>query len=99
MSVTVIVSFQAKPDKIDALLEFLANVQPNAIKAGCRSISLLQDQTEKHRIYEIEEWESAEEHQKMVKQAEESGAFGPVADLTEGPPENHYLDTIRSSQA
>ncbi len=43
MSVTVIVSFQAKPDKVEALLEFLAGLQPTVIEAGCHHISLLQD--------------------------------------------------------
>ena len=99
MSVTVIVSFQAKSDKIDALLEFLVSLQPKVLEAGCKSISLLQDQNQKHRIFEIEQWESAEEHQHMVKQAEESDAFAPFADLLEAPFEAHYLHTVRSSQA
>ena len=99
MSVTVIISFQAKPDKTDALLEFLANVQPNVIEAGCKSISLLQDQNQKHRIFEIEQWDSTEEYKQVVKQAEESGAFAPIADLLAAPFDVHCLDTVRSSQS
>jgi len=99
MSVTVIVSFKAKSDKIDALLEFLVNLQPNMLEAGCRSISLLQDQKQKDRVFVVQQWESAEEHEQMVKQAEETGAFAPFADLLEAPFEVHYLDTVRSSQA
>ena len=96
MSVTVIVSYQAKVDKIDALLEFLTDFQPNLLDAGCKSISLLQDQDEKHRIFEIEQWESAEAHEQMVKRAEEANEFGRLAELLEVPYAAYSLDTIHA---
>lgn len=96
MSVTVIVSYQAKLDKIDALLDFLTDFQSNLLDAGCKSISLLQDQDEKHRIFEIEEWESAEAHDKMVKQAEEASALDGLDELLEVPVAAYSLDTIHA---
>ncbi len=99
MSVTVIVSFQAKADKIDALLEFLTNLQPKVIEAGCHRISVLQDQNQPLRVFEIEEWESTEAHQHMVKQAQESGAFDPFTELLDGSFEVYYLNTVHSTQA
>ncbi len=94
MSFTVIVSYQAKSDKFDALLDFLTDFQPYLLDAGCKSVSLLQDQ--KHRIFEIEQWESAEAHEQMVNQAEEAGAFGPLAELLEVPYVAYSLDTIHA---
>ena len=96
MSVTVIVSYQAKLDKIDALLDFLTDFQSNLLDAGCKSISLFQDQDEKHRIFEIEEWESAEAHDKMVNQAEDSSALDGLDELLEVPVAAYSLDTIHA---
>lgn len=97
MGVTVIVSFQARADKVDALLEFLTGLQPGVIEAGCQSITLLQDQGECDRIFEIEQWESAEQHQAMVQQAEVAGAFAPFAELLAAPFEVRYLHTVKAS--
>jgi quinol monooxygenase YgiN len=96
MSFTVIVSYQAKSDKIDALLDFLTDFQPNLLDAGCESVSLLQDQDQRHRIFEIEQWESAEAHEQMVNQAEEASAFDLLAELLEVPYVAYSLDTIHA---
>lgn len=99
MSVTVIVNYQAKPDKIDALLDFLTDIQPNLLDAGCKSISLLQDQNQKHLIFEIEQWESAEAHEQMVKQAKEANAFDQLAEFLEVPCVAYSLDTIHAMRS
>lgn len=99
MNVTVVVAFQAKSDQVEPLLEFLAGVQSRVIQAGCISISLLQDQEDPTRVFEIEVWKTADDHKRFVQSAEESGAFAPFEKLLAAPIEGHYLNTVKHSEA
>lgn len=99
MSATVVVSFQAKPDRVKPLLQFLSGVQSRVIEAGGLSISLLQDQDDPTRIFEIEVWRTADDHKRFIKSAESSGAFKPFEAFLAAPPEAHYLNTVKRSEA
>jgi len=99
MSVTVIVAFQAKPDQAGSLLAFLSSVQARVIKAGCLSISLLQDQDDPTHIFEIEVWQKADEHKRFIQSAVSSGAFAPFDALLAAPLMANYLDTVKHSEA
>jgi quinol monooxygenase YgiN len=99
MSVTVVVAFQAKPDQMESLLAFLSNVQARVIKAGCLSISLLQDQDDPTRIFEIEVWRTADDHKCFVQSATASGAFAPFDTFLAGPIMANYLNTVKHSEA
>jgi quinol monooxygenase YgiN len=99
MSTTVIVSFQAKSDQVDALAEFLSGIQPGVIEAGGLSISLTQDQDDPTRFFEIEVWESADAHKAFVEGAAAAGAFEPFDALLAGPFVVNYLSTIKHTKA
>ncbi len=99
MSATVIVSFQAKPDQVESLLTFLSGVQSRVIEAGCLSISLLQDQDDPTRIFEIEVWQTADEHKRFVQSATSSGAFKPFETFLAAPIMANYLKTVKHSEA
>ena len=99
MSVTVVVAFQAKPDQVESLLAFLSGVQARVIQAGGLSISLLQAQDDPTRIFEIEVWQTADGHKRFVQSATASGAFAPFDALLAAPPEAHYLNTVKHSEA
>ena len=99
MSVTVIVAFQAKPDQAGSLLAFLSSVQARVIKAGCLSISLLQDQDDPTRIFEIEVWQTADDHKKFIQSATSSGAFKPFDTFLAAPIMGNYLNTVKHSEA
>ena len=99
MSVTVVVAFQAKPDQVEPLLAFLSGVQARVIQAGCLSISLLQDQDDPTRIFEIEVWQTADDHKRFVQSATASGAFAPFDKFLAAPPKGHYLNTVKHSEA
>lgn len=99
MSTTVIVSFQTKPDQVDALAEFLSAVQPGAIQGGCKSIALHKDQNDPTLFFEIEKWDSAEAHQAFVKAAAEAGAFAPFDTILAAPFVVNYLSTVKETQA
>jgi quinol monooxygenase YgiN len=99
MNVTVVVAFQAKPDQVESLLAFLSSVQDRVIEAGCLSISLLQDQDDPKRIFEIEVWRTAEDHKRFIQSAISSGAFKPFDAFLAAPFKGNYLDTVKHSEA
>jgi quinol monooxygenase YgiN len=99
MSVTVIVGFRAKPEQAQALLTFLSGLQPGLLAAGARTVSLLQDQDDPTRVFELEEWASADEHKRFVAQAAAAGAFAPFDGLLVAPFEVTYADTVARSAA
>jgi quinol monooxygenase YgiN len=99
MSATVIVSFQAKSDQVQALSDFLSGIQAGVMEAGGLSISLLQDQDDATRFFEVETWPSADAHKKFVQGAMEAGAFAPFDALLAGPFQVNYLGTVKHSKA
>jgi quinol monooxygenase YgiN len=99
MSATVIAAFQAKLDQVESLLAFLSGVQSRVIEAGCLSISLLQDQDDPTRIFEIEVWRTADEHKRFVQSATSSGAFKPFDAFLAAPIKGNYLNTVKHSEA
>jgi len=99
MNVTVIVAFQAKPDQVEPLLVFLSGVQTHVIEAGCLSISLLQDQDDPTRIFELEVWRTADDHKRFVQSAISSGAFKPFDAFLAAPFKGNYLDMVKHTEA
>ena len=98
MSTTVIISFQAKPDQVETLLEFLSGLQTGLLEAGCLSVSLLQDQDDPTRCFEVEQWSSAEGHKRFVEGAASAGAFEPFEAMLAAPFTVNYLDTVKHSE-
>ena len=99
MSTTVIVSFQVKPDQVEALLALLSDVQPKVIEAGGHSISLLQDQDDSTRIFEIEVWPSADDHKRFIEGANSSGTFAPFEVMLAAPPQANYVNTVKRTES
>jgi quinol monooxygenase YgiN len=96
---TVIVSFRAKPDQAAALVTLLSGLQPGMLAAGAKTVSLLQDQDDPTRVFEVEEWASADEHKRFAAQAAAAGAFAPLDELLVAPFEATYLATVARSEA
>ena len=99
MPTTVLISFQAKPTKRDALIEFLSDLQPRAIEAGCHSIAVHRVQDSNNAVVEVEYWDNRTDHQNFVAAAMEVGTFAPLDDLLDGPFEVHYLDPAKKTDA
>lgn len=97
MITTVIVSFHAKTDQVKALSVFLSDVQKAVLAAGGLSISLLQDQDDPTRFFEVETWPSADHHKEFVAGAAAAGAFAPFDELLAAPFAMNYLDTVKHS--
>ena len=62
-------------------------------------MSLLQDQDDPTRVFEIEEWASSNEHKRFAAQAAAAGAFAPFDELLAAPFEVSYVDTVSRSEA
>jgi hypothetical protein len=63
---------------VESLPAFLSGVQSRVTEAGCLSISLLQDQDDRTRVFEIEVWRTADDHKRFVRSAISSGTFKPL---------------------
>ena len=98
MNATVIVSLQAKPDHVEALLAFLSSIQDDILKAGGQSVSLLQDQDDPTRCFEVEVWPSADDHKRFVEKATSTGMFEPLDSLLAVSLNVYYLDTVKYSE-
>lgn len=92
---TVIVTFDTKPDQVEALATFLSGLQDTMVEGGCQSVTLLHDEDTPTRYYEIEEWASSEAHKQFAKAAMESGGFEPLDAILAKPFEASYLDTVK----
>ena len=75
MSSNVVTTFQAKPDQVNFLLEFLTDLQDRIIDAGALTASLMQDQNDPARFVELDVWLSADEHRNFFKAASAAGEF------------------------
>jgi quinol monooxygenase YgiN len=67
MAITRINEFQAEPDKVVALRDFLRSIIARIIDApGCRSCELLVKRDDPGQLAIIEVWDSVEAHQASV---------------------------------
>ena len=99
MPVTVLVNFKAKSGQRDAVVDFLKNVQPGAIEAGCHSIAVHTVVGDADTVVEIEYWDSQEAHEAFVAAAVEAKAFDPLQPLLAGPFEVSYLHAQKKTEA
>ena len=97
MSAHVITTFQAKPDRVDDLLDFLTGFQDRIIKAGALTASLMQDEHDPTRILEEDVWQTTGEHEKFLEAATGAGELGPLEGLLLAPVQVNYLDTVKYS--
>jgi heme-degrading monooxygenase HmoA len=94
MTIALIV-FRAKPGQGAALVAFLRDNQPKLLGfRGFRAIQLLRDEHDPDRVIELEEWDSAADHQAMVAAVGEAGGWDALDALVASEPEATYLSTI-----
>lgn len=99
MSTTVIVTFDTKAEQADALGEFLSGLQDGMIAAGAQSVTLLRDEDQPTRYYEIEVWSSSEAHKQFVKGVADAGGFAPLDPILAKPFDVNYLSTLKRTEA
>ncbi len=68
MTITRIGEFQAKPETIESLRDFLLSIMPFIKSAqGCETVTLYHSHHDSTKFIMIEEWDSVESHQASVK--------------------------------
>ncbi len=94
MSVYRIGEFQAKPETIEALQDFLRSILP-LIKssAGCESVTLYQSQADSTKFTMIEVWDNIESHQASVKNIPPE-MLAKIRPLLASAPSGGYLQLI-----
>ena len=94
MSITRISEFQAKPETIEALRDFLLLIMPG-IKAsqGCEAVTLYQSHDNSTKFTMIEVWDSIESHQASVKNIPPE-MLGEIRLLLASAPSGSYYDLV-----
>ncbi len=94
MSVHRIGEFQAKPETIEGLRDFLRSIMP-LIKssAGCESVTLYQSQADLTKFTMIEVWDNIESHQASVKNIPPE-MLAEVRPLLASAPSGAYYDEV-----
>ena len=88
MAITVIVEFQGRPGvraELASVLDgIMATLKPSV--AGLEGSTLYEVLDSPDALVEIAEWSSAEAQEAGVRQAMESGVYGPLSELLAAPP-------------
>jgi quinol monooxygenase YgiN len=95
MSITRIGEFQAKPESIKALRNFLLSIIP-LIKSshGCESAMLYQSHDDPTKFTMLEVWDSVESHQASVKNIPPE-MLTEIRPLLASAPSGGYYDLIK----
>ncbi|WP_191601653.1 putative quinol monooxygenase [Marinomonas algicola] len=99
MSVTVVVTFNVKPDLVKPFIELLESNQIHMIQAGALSVVLLKGLEKSNRIVEIEKWESIEDHKNFGKVLLTLPHFKHLDEYLLDPYKVMYLDTLSRKDA
>ena len=90
MSITRIGEFQAKPESINAMREFLISIMPGIKSShGCESVQLYQSQDDPTRFTMVEVWDSVESHQASVKNITPE-QLAEIRAILASPPSGQY---------
>lgn len=93
MSITLIVGFEVKPEKLAAFTEILEVARRNLPgTGGCQSIHTLANMEDPTQISLIEVWESKDAHQAYIKALADSGDWQHIeSHLIRAPTSTYYM--------
>lgn len=95
MSVTFLISFQAKPAFSQAFADLMASVKNDLpTVSGCRGIRILKEADVADSYTLVEIWESKEAHQKNSQELADSGAWDAIVEMLDGAPDGRYFEAI-----
>ena len=94
MSITLLINFKVKPEKLEAFTELLAGVQTDLPgKGGCKDIRILRNIDEETAIALVESWASKADHQAHFDEIVASGAWDHVkSHLVAEPSRGYYSE-------
>ncbi|MEW6471366.1 MAG: putative quinol monooxygenase [Actinomycetota bacterium] len=95
MAVMVIVELPAQPDRTEELKAFIRSIIDGTREfAGCRGLSMHENDDDPNEVMLVEQWESRGAHEKYVAWRTERGDFPTVIGMLAGPPSIRYFDSL-----
>lgn len=95
MSVTLIIHFRVKPEKLTAFTKILADVKRSLPgTGGCRDIRILTGVDDPNAISLVETWSSKAAHQEHFDAIVKSGEWQRVASHLTGDPSSAYYQDV-----
>ena len=95
MSVTVVLEFQAKADKVDEIKEFFRKVLPETrAYDGFESLTLHQDQEDLTSFLVWELWATRSNYEAYLAWRTETGALSSLVEMLAGPPSFRFFDFV-----
>lgn len=95
MSTFVVLEFQAKPDKVEAVKEFLRQVLPDTRNyAGYESLVLQQNQDDPTSMMMYEQWSTRPHYDAYLAWRIDTGALAEFAEMLAGPPSFRFFDLV-----
>lgn len=94
MSVTVVVSFKVKPSLVQEFIDLLQTHQGSMIQAGAKMVTLYTTPDRANKIFEIETWDSVEDHKEYVRMISETSEFEKFNGYLVEPYKVSYLEEV-----
>lgn len=95
MTITLVIQFQVKPEKLAAFSAILGTVKNELPgKGGCEAIRVLQGTDDPHAITLVEEWVSKALHQSHFQAIVSSGDWNHIKTHLLAEPVSQYYDEL-----
>ena len=92
MPVSVIISFQVKPEMLNAFMEIMGSVKRDLPTVnGCKSVAIYRNSAEEHAFTLVEQWESEALHKKHIAGVVNSGGWEHIASHLQCEPVSAYF--------
>ena len=95
MSVTVVLEFEAQPDKVAAVRELFRKLLPDTrAYEGFESLTVHQNQEHPSAFPIWEHWATRQQYEAYLAWRTETGALGDLGAMLTGPPSIRFFDFV-----
>ena len=95
MSVTILVEFRVKPEKVDTLKKRFKEILPDTrAYDGCQELKVYNSQDDPTNIVLVEHWDSRPQYEKYLAWRTETGFLEELGAVLAGPPSIRYYDLV-----
>lgn len=95
MSTFVLLEFETKPDKVEAVKDFLKSVLPDTrAYEGFESLVVHQNQEEPATFVMYEQWSTRPNYEAYLAWRTETGALNELVEMLARPPSIRFFDLV-----
>ena len=95
MSILLIAEVNIKPDKVEELQNYMAEILPDTRSfEGCNSIEIYMNSEDNTKMVLVENWESIDNYHKYHEWRVEMGAIDIIRSMIDGRPSRMVLDKL-----